>query len=612
MVEPRTDRLERRRRTLGRCTILLVILVTPLGCGSSKGSGTGSDASTGADTSGGAPDSGKPREDGGSHPHEEAGSHVDASGDAIVTGDAGSVTPTASSWLGTNVNADLPFADVTYLLTGFNTPAAQLDMNGYPVAGASGVSSTDIGFQLPSGTYNISFVGTGKLAVSGIGALVGTWQTVSGEQRAQVKITATPGNFGNPLTLAITNTGSQVVNSIHLYMPGIDYDATNPFNPQLLAALTPFRALRFMEWEDINGSKLADWADRPTATQFGSSANGRPYELIVDLINQTGKDGWINVPEHATPAFLTSFATFMATSLDFTKIAAARKAAGVTAPFQLIVENSNETWNTGFTAYATYLAAANMNTSRYTGTFTGTLGPTWMSGNSDLMKVAQYEADGLVAISKAFTTAFQAVGHADAVAPVLSGWALGAAYGDEGLSFIKTNYGDAKTYVTYAALAPYFATPDDTTTGSLSTLFPALQTAATSTGATFQDFVTLGTTYSVSIAAYEGGQGITGTTNELIKHLAQFDARMNTTYTQYLAFWQHYFGNSLFMHFYLAGVPGLPESFFQYGFWGSLPGVAEDLQTCGQNLPMLTGTGTIASVSQYCPKYAALAAHVPQ
>jgi len=575
-------------------------------CGSSHGSGEQAEGGTRQDA---APRDAASQVDGG-HTGKDGGTggHPEAS----TRGDAAPVTQTVSSWIGTNVNADLPFADITYLMNAWSPSAASLDANGYPKAGVSGTSSTDLGFLLPTGTYNISFVGNGTLAVSGIASLMGSWQTVGSEQRAQVKVTGTPGSFGNSLNLAITNTGSQAITAVHLYLPGIDYDPTSPFNPALIAALAPFRAMRFMEWEDINNSKLTDWSDRPTATQFGSSANGHPYEFITELVNETGKDAWINIPEHATPAFISSFATFMATGLDFTRINAARQAAGLTTPFELIVENSNETWNSSFTANATYLAAANMNTSRYTGTYTGTAGPSWMSGDANLMKVAQYEADGLVAISKAFTTAFTAVGHAEVVKPVLSGWAIGAAYSDEGLSFIKANDGDAKTYVSYVALAPYFATPDDTTTGSLSTLFPALQTAATSTDAVFKDFENLGTEYGVSIAAYEGGQGMTGTTNELIKHLAQFDVRMNTTYTQYLAFWQQHFGNALFMHFDLAGEPGIPESFFQYGFWGSLAGLSEDLKTCGQGLPTLTGTETIASVSQYCPKYAALSAHVPQ
>ena len=558
--------------------------------------------------------------DGGPSPVDGSTGATDAkpAGDASAGADGagaesgGPQTPTVSSWLGTNVDADLPYADVTYLMSGFDTPAAQLDANGYPVTGASGTSQTDLGFQLPSGTYDISYIGTGTLTVSGIGALVGSWQTVGGEQHGQVKITGTPGSFGQFLTLAIANTGTQTVTGIHLYLPGIAYDAKVPFNPQFLAALTPFRALRFMGWQATNNSKLASWTDRPASSHFGASSYGVPYEFIAELINETGKDGWINVPELATSSFITQLATFMASSLDFTRIAAARQAAGFTTPFQLIVENSNETWNTGFSAYATFLAAANADTSRYTGTYSGTYGPSWMSSNADLMKVGQYEADRLVTIGQAFTTAFQAVGHADVVAPVLSGWALGAVYGDVGLSFIQANYGTPSKYVSYVALAPYFDTPDDTTTGSLATLFPALQANIMSTDAVFQDFEKLATQYGVTIAGYEGGQSMTGTTNEPIKHLAQFDARMYQTYGQYLMFWKQHFAQSLFMNFTLAGTPGVPESIFRYGFWGALPGVTEDLATCGKGLPTLTGTETVASVTQYCPKYQALADRVPQ
>jgi hypothetical protein len=589
------------RPTLASAAFPALVLLAAA-CGSSGSANSGSHDA-------GAPPSDAPQMS------TDTGTPHDAGGGDRESGDSGPkkpVKPTVSSWMGTNVNADLPFADVTRLMNGFNTAAAQLDANGYPVAGASGTSQTDLGFLLPSGTYDISFVGTGSLTVSGVGVTTGPWKTASGEQRNQVKVTGTPGSFGNILTLSIANTGTQTVTAIHMYMPGIAYDAKNPFNPAFLDTLTPFRAMRFMEWMDINDSKLADWADRPTVAHFGSSPNGQPYELIADLINQTGKDGWINIPELATADFITQFASFLTTSLDFKSIAAARDAAGFTTPFQLIVENANETWNMSFTAYTTFLTAAGADPTKYTGAYSGTYGPSWMSSDTDLMKVGQYEADRLVQIGNTFKTAFKAVGQESAIAPVLSGWALGAVYSDEGLTYIKANYGDPKDYVAYVALAPYFATPDDTTTGSLATLFPALQANITSMGTAFDGFAMLGKAYGVSIAAYEGGQGITGSTNELIKHLAQFDERMYETYTQYLTFWKTTFGPSLFMHFDLAGDPGLPESFYQYGFWGSLPGVEEDtLSTCGHGLPTLTGTETVASVMQYCPKYQALADRVP-
>ncbi len=562
-------------------------------------------------------------------PEGDAGAMNPAEGAAPTSGDAASRSdattptdggdaavvvnphPTVSSWLGTNISADLPRVDVTYQLSPFNTAAAELDANGYPVAGASGTSSTDIGYILPSGTFEISYQGSGTLAVSGIGKLGTAWQTVNGEQRNTVQITGTPGAFGNSLTLAITNGAGQTVQGIHVYYPGFDYDSTATFLPPFISLLAPFRAMRFMDWESTNKSTLANWSDRPAAAHFGQSTFGEPYEHIAELVNETGKDAWITIPELATTDFITQFAEFMAGHLDFSRIEAARAQAGFTTPFQLIVENSNETWNQGFTAYATFLAAANANSARYDGKYSGTYGPSWMSGTSDLMKVAQYEADRLVQIGNAFRTAFGGVGKASAVAPVLSGWALGAVYSDEGLQFIQSNYGDPKGYVSYVAQAPYFATADDTTTDSLDDLFPALETNIAGMTGTFQDFAKLGAQYGIGIVAYEGGQSLSGTTNQPVKHLAQHDERMYEAYKAYLALWEKNFGASLFMHFSLAGDPGLPENIYQYGFWGSIIGVLEDPSMCGPNLPTLTGNETIASVVHHCPKYRALAEQVP-
>lgn len=519
------------------------------------------------------------------------------------------VTPTVSSWLGTNIAVDLPRVDIAYQLNPFDTPAAQIDANGYPVAGASGKSTTDIGFVLPTGTYKISYRGTGTLAVSGIGQLGGTWQVVNGEQRNTVQIAGTPGSFGNLLNLTITNGSGQTVQGIHLLYPGFDYDTTVTFLPQFLKLLAPFRAMRFMDWESTNDSKLTNFTDRPSAAHFGQSTFGEPYEHIAELVNETGKDCWITIPELASDAFITQFAQFMAQSLDFNRIRAARTNAGFTTAFQLIVENSNETWNQGFSAYATFLAAANANTARYTGTYSGSYGPSWMTSSANLMKVGQYQADRLVKIGNVFRAAFGA--NSGIVAPVLSGWALGAGYSDVALQFIKANYGDPKQYVTYVAQAPYFSTLDDTSTGALNTLFAALQANIAGMDATFKEFARLASQYGVQMAAYEGGQSLTGTTNQSFKHLAQHDARMYEAYKSYLALWNQDFGQSLFMHFSLAGTPGLPENIYQYGYWSSIIGVLEDLATCEPNLPMLAGSEAIPSVVHHCPKYRALAEHVP-
>jgi hypothetical protein len=83
-------------------------------------------------------------------------SSASTSGDDASSLDAPLGPPTASSWLGVNVAGDLPWTDITHQLAPFDTAAAQRDANGYPIAGASGTSNTDIGFVLASGTYKIS------------------------------------------------------------------------------------------------------------------------------------------------------------------------------------------------------------------------------------------------------------------------------------------------------------------------------------------------------------------------------------------------------------------------------------------------------------------------
>lgn len=531
-------------------------------------------------------------------------------GDA-ATSDSGPITPTVSSWIGTNIAADLPLADVATLLDPFNTASAQKDTNGYPVAAVSGTSSTDVGFLLPSGTYKIAFKGTGTLAVSGIGKVSGAWTTVAGEQRADLQITGTPGVFGNFLTLTITNAASQTIQAIRILLPGYDYDTAPMFTTEFIALLRPFRAMRFMDWEATNNNTIVEFTQRPSPTAFGASNFGQPLERIAELVNVTGKDAWLTVPEHASDAFIQSFAQLMTQKLDFTRIATARAAQGLSTPFKLILEDANETWNGSFTAKATYLSAAGQDAQRYTGTYAGTYGPSFMTGDANLMKVGQYHADRLVKIAKAFTTAFGGIGKADVVAPVLSGWALGPAYNDVGLRFIKDNYGDPKTLVSYVAMAPYFG-PDDAQTTALPSLFTNMTQNITAMDSTFQDFEKLVTDYGLAVVAYEGGQGISGNANLTIKHLAQHDQRMYDAYGAFFTLWQKNFGQSLFMHFSLAGTPGIPENIYQYGFWGSIIGVMEDPAACVPNLPTLTGTETVTSVVHHCPKYRALAEHVPQ
>lgn len=183
--------------------------------------------------------------------------------------------------------------------------------------------------------------------------------------------------------------------------------------------------------------------------------------------------------------------------------------------------------------------------------------------------------------------------------------------GRASIQFIAAHHGTPSDFVSYVAIAPYFATADDSTTASLATLFPAMQQNIASMASAFQDFAHLGATHNIPIVAYEGGQSLVGTTNQAVRHLAQFDVRMHDTYLQYFTLWKQSFGNALFMNFSLAGILGLPEFTYQYGYWGAIASVRIDPATCGKGLPTLTGAESPTAEAVHCPKYQALAEQVP-
>jgi hypothetical protein len=525
--------------------------------------------------------------------------------------------PTVSSWLGVTISGDAPFVDITHMTAPFDTPAAQLDESGYPVAGASGTSNADLGFLLRSGAYKISYQGTGTLAVSGIGQLAGAWETVGDEHRNVVNITGTSGEFGRFLTLTITNHPGETVTDIHLLSPGFDYGTTEMFVPELLEILAPFRIMRTQGWQNAWWGKLANWADRPRLARFGSSEYGVPYEYLPAIANATGKDLWLHVPPLATDDFVRELARFMRDNLDYERIQDARVLQGYTTPFRIVLEYANEVWTSSSDADPNNwppalrrirdVIAADRS---YDGAYTGTYGPSWMTQWTELMQVGRVHADLLVKMAGIFREEFAVIGRQDLIAPVLGGWAIGAGYSDVGLQWIRDHYGPPGQYITYVATAPYFGPADDTSTGDLASLFTACSASIQGTDTVYADFARLVAEHGVLMAGYEGGQGLSGTTNQTIKHLAQHDARMHAAYIEYFTQWKEHFGEALFLHFALAGSQ-TPEYTFQWGYWWGLTSVFQDPATCAHDAPTLTGTEAISSVTQYCPKYQALLEQVP-
>jgi hypothetical protein len=133
------------------------------------------------------------------------------------------------------------------------------------------------------------------------------------------------------------------VKDIKLLGPGYSSDES-VFTREFLNALSPFDAIRFMDYLRTNNSTIGKWDDRckPSDAQFNSK--GGPYEYAIVLGNMTKKDIWLNVPALADDDFVTQLAALVREKLD--------------PSLHCYVEYSNEVWNGQFKQFAQNLEAA--------------------------------------------------------------------------------------------------------------------------------------------------------------------------------------------------------------------------------------------------------------
>lgn len=110
------------------------------------------------------------------------------------------------------------------------------------------------------------------------------------------------------------------------------------FNPDWFDRVDDFRVLRTHDWQNTNFPKQVDWSRNvETADQATWASDGHstmPYELLVEMANQTRSDLWINIPHTASDQYMREAASYVKAHLD--------------PGLKLMVEFSNEYWTTIF------------------------------------------------------------------------------------------------------------------------------------------------------------------------------------------------------------------------------------------------------------------------
>ncbi|OWY21979.1 PKD domain-containing protein [Sphingobacteriales bacterium UPWRP_1] len=213
------------------------------------------------------------------------------------------------------------------------------DPDGYPThipqtttAGSNTVVRYVISSESPTGTnlvagqqYVLLYDGSGTIEVGG-------GVTITGNIPGRIQFTV---NFNYNLFVSIlTSSMGNHIRNIRLLRLADEFADlnANPFYQGFTDKIAPFKMLRFMDWGHTNNNPVTDWANRSTTSYFTyATPTGVPYEVMIQLANQTQKDVWICVPHAANDNYVTQMATLFRDNLNPNS--------------NIYLEYSNEVWN---------------------------------------------------------------------------------------------------------------------------------------------------------------------------------------------------------------------------------------------------------------------------
>ncbi len=354
-----------------------------------------------------------------------------------------------------------------------------------------------------------------------------------------------------------------------------------------------------------NNNTLKNWSQRtwPTGGSRAATVQGMAYEDIIELANETGVDVWINVPALATDDYVCRLARLFRygeqgdksdSACDPSAPAGTVTTHPINGTSKVYVEYTNEIWNWGFQqildVYCMVFGKPDMTTY---GEVCDVTAPVSAIGAAALANTAlpwdntntYNKADEFVMIlekrqSDTFRTVFgcSSGAHCQAQIPmnVQSSYPAEA---DDAFQFLKKAFGSTGA-LDLMAVAPYFNIEADSNADTVADVFTDLtgtvlaSSPPASNGNAIVNWLTAdlaeAALYGLPLVAYEGGQGISGSTNQANKIAAQSDPRMYDATRQYFALWDTLVGRKqLFGYYMFAASDG------SYGAWGALVNQAD-------------------------------------
>lgn len=324
--------------------------------------------------------------------------------------------------------------------------------------------------------------------------------------------------------------------------------AQRPFDPDFLKLWSNMKVLRFMDWMQTNGSKIATWNGRPKLADQTWQTKGVPVEAMVELANTLKADPWFCMPHLADDDYVRSFA-----KLVKEKLAPDRK---------VYIEYSNETWNFIF-AQTRYCVEQ---------------GKKLKLSDNEYQGGLRYHAQRATEIFAIWEEVFG--GH-DRLVRVLASHTANK-WASEQIVTWKDAYKKADAL----AIAPYFGhafgdpkKADETTKLTVQQILEGCRPAMTKVFGEMKQQAELAKKHNLKLVAYEAGQHLVGyggaENNQKLMELliaANRDPLMKDLYRDYFRGWKDA-GGDLLMVFSSTGRPS------KWGSWGALESQTQDPAT---------------------------------
>ncbi len=400
------------------------------------------------------------------------------------------------------------------------------------------------------------------------------------------------------MRLSFRHTSGPGLQNISILQPGYNLSCQSNITTLMLAHLSRFSILRFMEWTRTNNSSDVHWNDTtPLHWPQYTAPKHNPWETISFIANQFNQstDIWINIPASASDDYVLKLAQLMFKQLKPT--------------INIYIEYSNEVWNYLFPQATINLLAANDSVYNHGDPF---------HLNYDSISKPEYWAYRRIAsqikrISDLFKLVFgpEHVGQWKRIRPILGGHCLKPVVIVDSLDYLNTIYDSPSSYLHGIAIVPYFNLGNYKTKSNLTTeqvlagLNSSLQTFLPEQGWNTQAPVGIHATYAawykLVVHGYEGGPDTVagcGNCSLEAKTNATRDPWMTDLCVNYLNGWYRFGFQTL--NWFVAGASQTTST----GSWGLLEDMRQEIliNTTG----MFNATSPVAQLPRPSPKLKAI------